>query len=93
MLEATVNAGASGGTVLIGRGIGVNEHEKIFGVAIEPEKEVLLTVVDNHRVDAVLDEIVRAAELNEVGHGIAFVLAVDKLVGVAHLAAPPQNQE
>lgn len=91
VLEASVSAGASGGTVLIGRGMGVNEHDTIFGMAIEPEKEVLITVVDTDRVDAVLDEIVRAADLNEVGHGIAFVVPIDKLVGVAHLAMPAQE--
>jgi len=83
VLEAAVAAGARGGTVLIGRGAGVNERESIFGVSIEPEKELLLSVVPTGRVDAILDAIVRAAELEEVGRGIAFVLPVDRVVGVA----------
>ena len=80
-------AGARGGTVLFGRGAGINEQEKIFGVSIEPEKEVVLTLVPHALVDAVLDEIVRAAELNQTGRGIAFVLPVDRVVGVAHFMA------
>jgi len=84
VLEASVKAGARGGTVLFGRGAGINEHEKIFGMSIEPEKEILLTVVNADRAQAILDEIVRAAELNDTGRGIAFVVPVDKLVGVAH---------
>ena len=35
-------------------------------------------------VDVILEEIVRAAELNGTGRGIAFVVPVDKVVGVAH---------
>ncbi|HHY49651.1 MAG TPA: P-II family nitrogen regulator [Alphaproteobacteria bacterium] len=93
VLEASVKAGARGGTVLIGRGAGVNEQETIFGVSIEPEKEILLTVVGSDKVDAILEEIVRAAELDEVGRGIAFVLPVEKLVGVAHFLAPAQDRE
>ena len=37
------------------------------------------------QVDTILREIVRAAELNDTGRGIAFVLPVGRVVGVAHL--------
>ena len=82
VLEASVKAGARGGTVIFGRGAGIHEQEKIFGMSIEPEKEVVLTVVYADQADTVLP--VRAAELNDTGRGIAFVLPVDKIVGVAH---------
>jgi nitrogen regulatory protein PII len=84
VLEASVKAGARGGTVLMGRGAGINEQEKIFGMAIEPEKEIVLTVTYPDQVDRILDEIVKAAGLNETGKGIAFVLPVDRVVGIAH---------
>jgi nitrogen regulatory protein PII len=84
VLEASVSAGARGGTVLFGRGAGINEHEKIFGMSIEPEKEIVLTITRTDQVDIVLREIVRAAELNTTGRGIAFVLPVDRIAGVAH---------
>lgn len=83
VLEASVKAGARGGTVLFGRGVGVHEKEKIFGVSIEPEKEVVLTMVRAAQVDTILGEIVRAAELDAPGHGMAFVLPVHGIVGVA----------
>lgn len=84
VLDASVKAGARGGTVLFGRGAGINEQEKIFGMSIEPEKEVVLTVAYSGLIDTILDEIVRSAELNDTGRGIAFVVPVDKVVGVAH---------
>jgi nitrogen regulatory protein P-II 1 len=92
VLEASVKAGARGGTVLIGRGAGRNEQDKIFGVSIEPEKEILLTVVRADIADAILAEIVRAAELDDVGKGIAFVLPVDKIAGVAHFMGAPAKE-
>ena len=84
VLEASVKAGARGGTVLFGRGAGINEQEKIFGMSIEPEKEIVLTVAYADRIDAILEEIVRSADLRATGKGIAFVVPVDKVVGVAH---------
>jgi nitrogen regulatory protein PII len=92
VLEASVKAGARGGTVLFGRGAGINEQEKIFGMSIEPEKEIVLTVVYSDRIDAILDEIVRAAELNDTGRGIAFVVPVDKVVGIAHFMKQGANE-
>ena len=51
VLQASVNAGARGGTVLFGRGAGINEQEKIFGMSIEPEKEIVLTITRTDQVD------------------------------------------
>ena len=84
VLEASVKAGARGGTVIFGRGAGINEREKIFGLSIEPEKEIVLTVARAELVETILEEIVRAAELNDTGRGIAFVIPVERLVGIAH---------
>lgn len=86
VLEASVKAGATGGTVFLGRGIGVNEKESIFGIPIEPEKEIILTLVQESEVDRILQEVVRVAELNQPGHGLAFVLPVKKIVGMPHIA-------
>jgi nitrogen regulatory protein PII len=91
VLEASVKAGARGGTVLFGRGAGINEQEKIFGISIEPEKEIVLTVAYSDRIDSILEEIVRSADLSSTGKGIAFVVPIDKVVGVAHFMAHAGN--
>ena len=85
ILEATMTAGAHGGTVLFGRGIGRNEQQRVFGIQIEPEKEVVLTVVPRDEKDKILEGVVRAGELNAPGHGLAFVVPVEQVVGVVHL--------
>ncbi|HET9715636.1 MAG TPA: P-II family nitrogen regulator [Pseudolabrys sp.] len=87
VLEASIKGGATGGTVLLGRGIGVNEKESIFGIPIEPEKEIVLTLVQKSEIEAILQEIIRAAELNEPGHGLAFVVPIERVLGMPHIAA------
>jgi len=89
ILEAAMNAGAHGGTVLFGRGIGRNEQQRVFGIQIEPEKEVVLTVVPGDIAASVLDAIVAAAQLSAPGHGLAFIIPVEAVAGVVHLVQEP----
>lgn len=88
VLEASIKAGATGGTVLLGRGVGVNEKESIFGIPIEPEKEIVLTLTEGDIKVPVLNEIVRVAELEKSGRGLAFVVPVEQVLGVPHIAQP-----
>jgi nitrogen regulatory protein PII len=87
VLDASVKAGARGGTVIFGRGAGIHEQEKIFGMAIEPEKEIILTLVYTPQAETILQAIVEAAELKTTGRGVAFMLPVDRVVGVANFLA------
>jgi nitrogen regulatory protein P-II 1 len=85
VLEATMKAGAHGGTVLFGRGIGRNEQHRVFGIQIEPEKEIVLTVVPIDLKNQMLEAIVQAAELGSPGHGLSFVVPIQEIVGIVHL--------
>lgn len=89
VLKASMEAGAHGGTVLFGRGIGRNEQQRVFGIQIEPEKEIVFTLIPSAMKNTVVDEIVRAAELNAPGHGLTFVLPVESVAGVVHLVEAP----
>lgn len=85
VLEASMKAGAHGGTIVFGRGTGIHEQQRILGIPIEPEKEIVLTLTYADQSEAILQEIVRAAELDKPGHGLAFVVPVDKVAGVPHV--------
>lgn len=85
VLDSSQEAGAEGGTIITGRGSGVHEKAKLFSFTIEPEKDIILTLVPADRTEKVLEAIVEAAKLNEPGHGIAFVLDVEKVTGINHL--------
>ncbi|MFO7636343.1 MAG: P-II family nitrogen regulator [Clostridia bacterium] len=85
VILASKKAGAEGGTIIGGRGCGIHDKAKIFGMAIEPEKEVVLTLIQNEKTDTVLQAIHDAAGLAKPGKGIAFVLEVSKTMGICHL--------
>jgi len=85
VVEASKKAGAEGGTILGGRGSGVHEKSRLFGVTIEPGKDIILTLVPRDDADAVLDAILDEAELNKPGKGISFILEVKKVAGITHL--------
>ena len=78
-------AGAEGGTVVYGRGIGIHERQMFLGIPIEPEKELVLTVIPRQLTEKVLTAIVEAGDLNKPGSGIAFVVDVPQVAGIAHL--------
>jgi len=84
VLEASCKAGAEGGTIMLGRGVGIHEHQKILGVPIEPEKEIVLSLIHPDKKESILQAIVTAGELDKPGTGIAFVLPVEKIAGVVH---------
>lgn len=60
-------------------------NKKILGIPIEPEKEIMITLIEKERNDVVLDAIVKAGKLNERSRGRAFVINVEKMVGAMHL--------
>jgi nitrogen regulatory protein P-II 1 len=84
LVNAAKGAGAEGATIIRGRGTGVHESAKFLGVPIEPEKDVLLVLIPHDRTDAVLDAMIEAGQLDQPGKGIAFVLDVPRVAGIAH---------
>ncbi|NLO90070.1 MAG: P-II family nitrogen regulator [Clostridia bacterium] len=84
VISCTRNLGATGGTIIFGRGTGVHEHVKLFGITIEPEKEIVLTLIKRELTQKVLEAIEKEVELEKPGKGIAFVLDVDRVAGINH---------
>ena len=91
VIRAAKDAGAEGSTVLYGRGTGIHEKATIFGVAIEPEKELIATLIPESLTEKVLVSINDEAELGTPGRGIAFVLNVDQVIGINHPLQPEKN--
>lgn len=85
VVDSSREAGAEGGTIVPGRGTGIHEKAKLFSFTIEPEKDIVLTLVPAKLTEQVLDAIVKATNLNEPGNGIAFVMDVEKVTGINHL--------
>jgi nitrogen regulatory protein PII len=88
VVTASRKAGAEGGTILFGRGTGIREVKSIMGLAIDPEKEIVLTLVRSDISRTVLEAIVAAGNLERPGAGIAFILPVKGVAGICHLNCP-----
>jgi nitrogen regulatory protein PII len=93
VVDASKKAGAEGGTILSGRGTGIHEHAKLFNIPIEPEKNIVLTLIDREKTEAVLKKILEEAELDKPGRGIAFVMEVERTVGINHVLNRMVNEQ
>lgn len=92
VVKAASKAGAEGGTILNGRGTGVNEQQKFMNFTIDPEKDVVLTLVPASYADGVVKSIEEAVDLNAPGKGIAFLIDVENVFGVNHSSFDRQNE-
>jgi len=82
VMDAAKGAGARGGTILNARGTANKEAESLFHIAIQPEKEIVMILVDVKIKDDVLHALYQKAGLDTMGQGIAFSLPVDNVVGL-----------
>ena len=82
VMEAAKDAGARGGTILNARGTANKEAESFFHIAIQPEKEIVMILVDAKIKDAVLHALYQKAGLDTMGQGIAFSIPVEDVVGL-----------
>ncbi|MBB5174011.1 P-II family nitrogen regulator [Texcoconibacillus texcoconensis] len=85
VVDASTAAGAEGGTIINGRGTGIHENAKLFTIPIEPEKDIVLTLINRKQTDRVMKRIMVDAELNKPGEGVAFVLDVERTIGINHV--------
>lgn len=77
-MAAARKAGASGGTILNGRGTGTEEDVKFFGISLVPEKEMLLILAETDKAPAIMEAIRNESSLKEPGSGIAYCIDVEE---------------
>lgn len=82
VIDAATEAGARGATIINARGSGVHETSKIFAIEIEPEKELVLMVVEQKITEAVCEKINDRLEISKSGKGVLFVHSVSKAYGL-----------
>ena len=82
VMDAAREVGARGGTVLHASGTANTDAEKIFGITIQPEKDVVMILVSSDIRDKVLHALYESAGLKTEGQGIAFALPVQDVVGL-----------
>jgi len=86
VMEIARKAGVRGGTILHGRGTGAEFGTKLFGVEIEPEKELVIILTPDELADNVIDELTKGLQLEEPGKGILFVEPILDTRGLLELS-------
>jgi nitrogen regulatory protein PII len=88
--NAATAAGARGGTLVHALGMGAEEAQKFLGIAIQPDKEIILNVVNREEKNKVMSAIAEAAGINTQGRGIIFSLPVDHAMGLSKGISPKE---
>lgn len=92
-MDAAREVGARGGTVLHAKGTANAEAEKMFGIAIQPEKEIVMILVESDIKEAVLHALYQKAGLKTAGQGIAFSLPVSEAIGLSPVDEKAKKNE
>ena len=85
VIDAARDTGASGSTLLHASGTNPNEQDKILGVKINPEKDIVLTLVKREEKKSIMNTIAIRTNLNTEGKGICFALPVNDVMGISRM--------
>ncbi|MCC5452064.1 transcriptional regulator [Rheinheimera sp. UJ51] len=81
-ISAAKAAGASGITLLSGRGMGGAEKKTFFGMIFEGSQTILLMVVAKHLSLPILKQMQALLVQDGESRGIAFTMPIDHLTGL-----------
>lgn len=81
VMNAARAAGATGGTVLHGKGTGSKEAEKFLHVSIAQEKEVIVIVAKSQQKSEIMKQIISKAGVSTPAGAIAFSLPTSEVAG------------
>lgn len=82
VVDAATSAGSRGATIINARGSGIHENEMFFSMNIEPEKEVVMIIIEKEKSDRVIKAIKEAMHIDEPGKGVMFAMDVSKTSGL-----------
>ena len=85
VVQASREAGATGGTIINALSSNSFDTERFLGVTIQPEKEIVLTVVLSNTKTKIMKAICESTNLDKIGRGMCFSLPLSKLTGITAL--------
>ena len=93
VMDSARESGATGGTIITARGTGAKEVQRLFGLTISQEKEIILILTPKDKRNGIMSAICRSAGLNTQGKGITFSLPVSDVLGVSLGINNPEKSE
>ncbi len=85
VISAAREQGATGATIISGRGTSPSKEKQILGISIQPEKDVVIILVDKSMRKSVMQAIVKATNLNNESTGVSFSLPVTNAAGLTQI--------
>lgn len=82
VMDVAKACGATGGTVLRARGVGAKEAEKFFGIAVQPEKDMIFIVVKKELRTEMMKTIVEQKGPHTDAKTVLFSLPVNGVAGM-----------
>ena len=84
IVEHAKMAGASGATILYGRGTGEHEIKRFLNITIDSSKEIIIMLAEAEKYKQIKKAIIEAGRIKEAGTGIIFTIPVSDLTGLHH---------
>lgn len=78
VMDLAKTCGAKGGTIFNASGSVSVDAEKLYGISINPDKEVVMILVSNTLTNDLLNTLYDQVGMNSEAQGIAFSLPVDE---------------
>ena len=91
VISAARDAGATGATIIYGRGT-ADADKFVMGISLQPEREVILILVEKKERRRIMQEIADKTSLLEEGRGVCFSLPVDDVYGIKRVAEQKKEQ-
>ena len=81
VMEMAKEAGLKGATIVSARGESVNS-ERILGITVDVEKEMILSITEEHTAEIVMETVKEKAGFISDAHTFCFTMPVEKVLGL-----------
>jgi len=92
-MEAARDGGATGGTVIHARGVGMEQAKKFFGISISDEKEILLIVCRSGCRNKIMQAVIDEAGLDTKARSLVFSVPIGSAAGLWTLREQEEGEE
>lgn len=82
VMNAAKKAGATGGTLIKGRGIKSKNMFKLLSMRVEPEKDIVLIVSNNENKNKIMKSIIDHIGINTDAKGMCYSIPISDVIGI-----------
>lgn len=91
VVSAARDAGATGATIMYGRGT-ADADKQVMGISLQPEREIVIILVKSEEKRKIMQSIADKTSLMEEGRGLCFSLPVSSVYGLKRVSEQKLEQ-